>query len=146
MGRWKKFPVNHLNCDQLQRRPLVPKFSYTLFNLDHANHNHPLPLNHIHPADHMDLRLVRKLEFDGCLVLSMLCGVPTPPNCLPHQKVCAVSPPPRIFFPQPQLYHHQESMCGVPPMPVNVFATLGLHLGFSARLRIWQVSACKMEP
>ena len=25
-------------------------------------------------------------------------------------------------------------------------ATLGLHLGFSAKLRIWQVSACKMEP
>ena len=26
------------------------------------------------------------------------------------------------------------------------FATLGLHLGFSAKQRIWQVSACKMEP
>ena len=26
------------------------------------------------------------------------------------------------------------------------FATLGLHLSFSAKLRIWQVSACKMEP
>ena len=26
------------------------------------------------------------------------------------------------------------------------FATLGLHLGFSAKLRIWQVSAYKMEP
>ena len=25
-------------------------------------------------------------------------------------------------------------------------ATLGLHLGFSAMLRIWQVPACKMEP
>ena len=25
-------------------------------------------------------------------------------------------------------------------------ATLGLHLGFSAKLKIWQVSACKMEP
>ena len=25
-------------------------------------------------------------------------------------------------------------------------ATLGLHLGFSAKLRTWQVSACKMEP
>ena len=25
-------------------------------------------------------------------------------------------------------------------------ATLGLHLGFSAKLRIWQVSTCKMEP
>ena len=27
-----------------------------------------------------------------------------------------------------------------------IFATLGLHLGFSAKLRIWQVPACKMEP
>ena len=26
------------------------------------------------------------------------------------------------------------------------FATLGLHLGFSAKLRIWQVPTCKMEP
>ena len=25
-------------------------------------------------------------------------------------------------------------------------ATLGLHLGFSAQLRIWQVPTCKMEP
>ena len=25
-------------------------------------------------------------------------------------------------------------------------ATLGLHLGISAKLRFWQVSACKMEP
>ena len=29
---------------------------------------------------------------------------------------------------------------------VCFFATLGVHLGFSAKLRIWQVSACKMEP
>ena len=29
---------------------------------------------------------------------------------------------------------------------LSIFATLGLHLGFSAKLRIWQVSACKMEP
>ena len=28
----------------------------------------------------------------------------------------------------------------------SFIATLGLHLGFSASLRIWQVSACKMEP
>ena len=28
----------------------------------------------------------------------------------------------------------------------QIIATLGLHLGFSAKLRIWQVSACKMEP
>ena len=27
-----------------------------------------------------------------------------------------------------------------------VVATLGLHLGLSANLRIWQVSSCKMEP
>ena len=27
-----------------------------------------------------------------------------------------------------------------------IFATLGLHLGFSAKLRIWQVPTCKMEP
>ena len=26
------------------------------------------------------------------------------------------------------------------------FATLGLHLEFSAKLKIWQVPACKMEP
>ena len=25
-------------------------------------------------------------------------------------------------------------------------ATLGLHLRFSAKLRVWQVPACKMEP
>ena len=25
-------------------------------------------------------------------------------------------------------------------------ATLGLHLGFTTKMRIWQVSACKMEP
>ena len=25
-------------------------------------------------------------------------------------------------------------------------ATIGLHLGFSAWLKIWQVPACKMEP
>ena len=30
--------------------------------------------------------------------------------------------------------------------PISLIATLGLHLGFSAKLRIWQVSACKMEP
>ena len=29
---------------------------------------------------------------------------------------------------------------------VLVFAKLGLHLGFSAKLNIWQVPACKMEP
>ena len=28
----------------------------------------------------------------------------------------------------------------------NIFATHGLHLGFSAKLRIWQVPTCKMEP
>ena len=28
----------------------------------------------------------------------------------------------------------------------KVIATLGLHLGLSANLRIWQVSACKLEP
>ena len=28
----------------------------------------------------------------------------------------------------------------------SIFATLGLHLGFSAKLRIWQVPTCKMEP
>ena len=27
-----------------------------------------------------------------------------------------------------------------------IFSTLGLHLGFSAKLKIWQVPACKMEP
>ena len=27
-----------------------------------------------------------------------------------------------------------------------IIAPLGLHLEFSAKLRIWQVSACKMEP
>ena len=28
----------------------------------------------------------------------------------------------------------------------GIIATLGLHLGFSAKLRIWQLSACKMKP
>ena len=28
----------------------------------------------------------------------------------------------------------------------NIFGTLGLYLGFSAKLRIWQVAACKIEP
>ena len=28
----------------------------------------------------------------------------------------------------------------------SIFATLGLHLGFSAMLKIWQVPTCKMEP
>ena len=28
----------------------------------------------------------------------------------------------------------------------SYIATLRLYLGFSAKLRIWQVSACKMEP
>ena len=34
-------------------------------------------------------------------------------------------------------------------MPMKLgqgIVTLGLHLEFSAKLRIWQVSACKMEP
>ena len=49
------------------------------------------------PPDHMDVRLAKKMEFDGCLILSILCGVPTP---IAHHinKVCAVSPPPRICF------------------------------------------------
>ena len=29
---------------------------------------------------------------------------------------------------------------------LTFIATLGLNLGFSAKLRIWQVSSCKMEP
>ena len=29
---------------------------------------------------------------------------------------------------------------------ISLFATLGLHLGISAKLKIWQVPACKMEP
>ena len=28
----------------------------------------------------------------------------------------------------------------------GIIATLGLHLGFSAKPRIWQVPTCKMEP
>ena len=28
----------------------------------------------------------------------------------------------------------------------TIFATLGLHLRFSAKLKIWQIPACKMEP
>ena len=31
-------------------------------------------------------------------------------------------------------------------IPCTSIATLELHLGFSAKLRIWQVPACKMEP
>ena len=33
-------------------------------------------------------------------------------------------------------------LCLSPP----IIATLGLHLGFSAKLGIWQVPTCKMEP
>ena len=28
----------------------------------------------------------------------------------------------------------------------TIFATLGLYLRFSAKLKIWQIPACKMEP
>ena len=53
------------------------------------------------PADHMDVRLARKLKFDGSLVLSMLCGVPTP--CLFHQQsMCGVPPNRDIFFTHPK--------------------------------------------
>ena len=38
------------------------------------------------------------------------------------------------------------SMDRVKELDFSVFATLGLHLGFSAKLKIWQVPACKMEP
>ena len=34
----------------------------------------------------------------------------------------------------------------VPPTLLPNVATLELHLGFSAMLRIWQVPACKMDP
>ena len=65
------------------------------------------------PPDHMDVRLSRKLEFVGCLVLLMSCGVPTP-IVHSNNKVCTVSPPPRIcYFPIP-IVPHQESMCSVP--------------------------------
>ena len=37
---------------------------------------------------------------------------------------------------------------GWSPMDPRLFdiATLGLHLGLSAKLKIWQVPTCKMEP
>ena len=82
------------------------------------------------------------------LFLSMLCGVLPPPNKVcaacgvptpiryvgcPHlNKVCAVFPPSSIRF----------FLCGVPPPLCHTW----LCLGFEAKLRIWQVQACKMKP
>ena len=68
------------------------------------------------------------------LFLSMLCDVPTPIRYVrcPHlNKVCAVSPPSSICF----------FLCGVPPL-----CHTWLCLRFVAKLRIWQVPACKMKP
>ena len=65
------------------------------------------------PPDHMDVRLARKLEFVGCLVLLMLCGVPTP-IVHPIHKLCAVSPP-SLLAPC------SENMCGVPPSRYTLF-------------------------
>ena len=48
-----------------------------------------------------------------------------PPYCYPVQKICAVSP---------------LTQFSVVPW------TLWLCLGFGAKLRIWQVPACKMKP
>ena len=86
------------------------------------------------------------------LVLSMLCGVPTPltkyVRCPHPNKVCAVSPPSKyMYFPEPICYPLKKSMCGVPPPKFSsVPWTLWLCLGFWAKLRIWQVPACKMKP
>ena len=38
------------------------------------------------------------------------------------------------------------SMKKIVVIELFIVATLGLHLGFSVKLRIWQVPACKMEP
>ena len=54
------------------------------------------------PADHMDVRLARKLEFDGCLVLSMMCGVPT--LCLLHHQSMRCPPHPGYVFSHPQMW------------------------------------------
>ena len=55
-----------------------------------------------HPADHMDVRLARKLELDGCHVLSMLCSVPT--RCLLNrQSMCGFPPNQDMFFPTPNV-------------------------------------------
>ena len=45
----------------------------------------------------MDVRLARELEFDGDLVLSMLCGVPTPISPSTKYVRC---PPQLILDPQ----------------------------------------------
>ena len=83
------------------------------------------------------------LVWTAKLFLSMLCGVPNPKGMCgvhtliryercPHlNKVCAVSPHFQYMF----------FLCGVPPH----FHTW-LCLVFLAKLRIWQVPACKMMP
>ena len=60
------------------------------------------------------------VQFKELLLLSMLCGVPTPIVPLIN-KVCAVPPTP----PCPNCSPNQESRCGVPPpMQSFAFATL----------------------
>ena len=81
---------------------------------------------------------------------------------------CAVSPPPPsigplfrkyVRCPPPPHWHPVQKICAVSPLPVSLFSvrcpppqfssvpwTLWLCLGFWAKLRIWQVPACKMKP
>ena len=67
------------------------------------------------PTPNVDVRLDRKLEFYGYLDLSMLCGVPTQ-LFAPSTKYVRCPHHPGYVFPQPQLFNHQESMCGVAPL------------------------------
>ena len=89
----------------------------------------------------------------------MLCGVPTlifwcavsPSLIGPVQKVCAVSPPPigtlfRKYVRCPPLPVYTFSVRCPPPTFSSVPWTLWLCLGFWAKLRIWQVPACKIKP
>ena len=62
---------------------------------------------------------------------------------------CAVSPTIGTLFRKyvrcpPSQYTH--FLCGVPPPFSSVPWTLWLCLGFWAKLRIWQVPACKLKP
>ena len=59
----------------------------------------------------------------GVLILSMLCGVPTP-NVSPINKVCAVSPPALICFFPTQLFPQSRKYvrCPNPPLTVDVFS------------------------
>ena len=79
----------------------------------------------------------------------------------PIDKVCALSPPHTacIWFSHNPIVTSSKKHVPCPPLSVNTFFvrclppkfislpwTLWLCLGFWAKLRIWQVPACKMKP